>query len=220
MRLIAVVTCHSYEYPKQDSGAAHHSRIDTVRSSAIRRTWHNDWLRHKDEIDLKFFYGRGERSPEADEVFLDVPDDYYSLPIKVKAVFQWALDHHYDFCLKVDDDVFVWVDRLIRNYPSDDYRGFMLEASEGKYASGTAYWLSRKAMEVVVKAEWNPADFAEDKYVGRTLAYNGINLAHDDGFQCCNCPGCMSRYSEENRISLHTTSPEEMVALHKANNRV
>jgi hypothetical protein len=214
-RLIAVTTCHSYVYPKQDTGAAHHSRIDLKRASAIRKTWYNDWLKYKDQIDLKFFYGRGaDRCPDADEVFLDCGDDYYSLPEKVQKTFEWCLANEYDQVLKCDDDVFVYVSRLVSDFRDDDYRGFEVEAAIGKYASGTAYWISRPAMEIVVSTKWNLADWAEDKFVGATLARSGISLKHDSRFQCCHCPGCEHRYPMAGRITTHTVDPRSMVELY------
>jgi hypothetical protein len=214
-RLIAVVTCHQYAYPKNDEGAAHHSRVDLERSSAIRRTWYNDWLKYQDRIDLKFVYGRGaDRCPEADEVFLDCGDDYYSLPEKVQKTFEWCLANGYEQILKCDDDVFVYVDRLVSDFGNDDYRGFEVEAATGKYASGTAYWISRRAMETVVNTKLNSEEWAEDKAVGAALHKNGIVLVNDCHFQCCHCPGCESRYPISKRITSHTVDPRKMVELY------
>lgn len=213
-RLIAVVSCHSYQYPKPDEGAAHHSGTNEPRSQAIRNTWYKNWLKYKKHIDLKFFLGvsaNGE-NPKPDEIFLDVPDDYYSLPEKVQKTFQWALDNGYDYVLKVDDDVFVRIERLLKEFEPADYRGF----SCGWFISGAAYWISRKAMKAVTNDLWNrigPEGWAEDKSVGRTLEKYNILPQHDERFQVCACDVCLKKFSENNQITLHTNKPETMYEL-------
>lgn len=213
-RLIAVVSCHQYEY--FDAGAAHSNGANVERAAAIRNTWFKEWQEEfRNQIDLKFFYGWGaERCPDVDEVFLDCPDDYKHLPVKVQNIFEWALQNGYEQVLKIDDDVFLYVDRLMDNLGIDDYRGYEIEAVIGKYASGTAYWISRRAMEIVANTQWNPADWAEDKFVGETLSRNGISLVHDHRFQCCHCAVCEQRYPMAERITTHTVDPRQMVELH------
>jgi hypothetical protein len=215
-RLIAVPTCHQYVYPKRDEGAAHQSGDHESRSLAVRNTWYRIWEeKYKDQIDVKFFFGRwpqeATRTPLPDEVFLDVEDDYYHLPIKVQKTFQWALDTDYDFVLKQDDDVFNYVDRLLKNFEPSDYRGWV----NGDYVSGAAYWISRKSMEFVTSTQWNPKDWAEDKWVGSVLRNNGVIPVHDERFQCCHCDVCLEKYPESTRITSHTTRPERMYELYK-----
>ena len=102
---------------------------------------------------------------------------------------KWALAHGYDRLLKVDDDCCIRVDQL---HPvSHDYAGIVIAANDlgstvppgvpakprgtypYNYASGGAYWLSRKAMTIVADARPN-GDWAEDRFVGNTLARHGI----------------------------------------------
>lgn len=211
--LIAIPTCHSLVYPQHDQGAAHHNRTDNVRSSAIRNTWYKDAA---GKIDVKFFYGRwpaeATRLPQDDEIFLDVLDDYYSLPVKVQTMFQWCLDEGYDQVLKCDDDVFVYIDRLLGDFRPTDYKGYQVSAVDGPYASGTAYWVSRRAMQLIVNEPWN-GDWAEDKWVGKTLLKHGIALENDERFHCCHCADCLRSFPEEKRISSHTVSPERIYEL-------
>jgi len=210
-RLIACISCHSYVYPKHDQGGAHHNGPNESRSKAIRETWFRTWkLKYSDQIDLKFFLGRSASVPREDEVFLDCADDYYSLPRKVQKMFEWAAERDYDQVAKIDDDVWLWVDRLLSNLDNTDYKGFVLESADGKYTSGTAYWLSNKAMKIIAAAPWNPTDWAEDKWVGKVLAEHGIFPVHDERFQCCHCKQCKIRYPESDRISTHTVDPKEM----------
>ncbi len=215
-RLVACISCHSYLYPKQDEGAAHHSGDNQLRSDVVRNTWYRNC---KGKIDIKFFFGPSDRAPQTDEIFLNCRDDYYGLPDKVQKVFQWALEHGYDYILKIDDDVWLYVDRMLKDVTKPpDYRGFVLESISGRYTSGTAYWLSRKAMQVVVDAIWDPADWAEDKWVGKTLAEHQIYPVYDERFQCCHCDDCKKRFPKDSRISTHLANPREMYELMEKNN--
>ena len=213
-RLIAVPTCWSYVYPSWDQ-AGHSSRSDSLRANAIRETWLKDV---NGRIDVRFFFGHGaERAPQADEVFLDCGDDYYSLPAKVQGMFDWALRRGYSDVLKLDDDVYVYVDRLLAAFEPSVYRGYEVECASGKYASGTAYWLCREAMQMVVDTPWNPADWAEDKRAGRILAQHGVTLVNDERYHCCRCEHCLQQFPEARRVTSHTKKPHEMYELHKEN---
>ncbi|HSZ60713.1 MAG TPA: glycosyltransferase [Terriglobales bacterium] len=159
--LVAVVTCKQY--------------VDRVQ--AQQETWIPSARAAGYEVEIF----DGER--------LGVPDDYYSLIPKTQAICNWALTHGYDRILKVDDDCCIRVDRL---KPSNfDYAGIVIAANDCgstvppgvparprgtypyKYASGGAYWLSRKAMEIIANAKPN-GDWAEDRFVGNILAKHGI----------------------------------------------
>ena len=210
-QLIAVVTCHQRTYPKNDLAGGHkngESRIDVVRA-----TWYKNWfLRYADKIDVMFFLGRGERSPEGYEIHLDCDDSYYGLPEKVRQVYNWCYRAGYDQVIKVDDDVFLYVGRLLAN-PSDvDYRGFAIE-SEIRYASGTCYQLSRRAMKFVADAEIPQGEWREDRHVGQVLLNNGIKLTDEPRFHCCHCDACNETMPQSERISSHTSDPRQMYRL-------
>jgi hypothetical protein len=154
---------------------------------------------------MTFFYGLPDTLStlelEPDSVTLESPDDYRHLPYKVKEMFRYALDHGYDYVLKVDDDTFVWLDRLLDRFLPTDYLGYVSGIPDtgdvtGLYASGAAYWISAKAMQFVVDAEWNPEEWAEDKWVGKVLAENGILPVHDERMRVCHCDLCVTPYSE------------------------
>ena len=120
---------------------------------------------------------------------LGVPDDYYSLIQKTQAMCKWALTQGYNRVLKVDDDCCIRVDQL--HPTSHDYAGIVIAANDcgssvppgapakpkgtypHNYASGGAYWLSRKAAMIIANALPN-GDWAEDRFVGNTLAKHGI----------------------------------------------
>ncbi len=159
--LVAIVSCHKYQF----------------KVNALRKTW----LSSLYKIDYKIFYGRGaKRQPLSDEVFLDVKDDYVSLPVKMKAIYKWALDHGYDYICKVDDDVFVEVPRLVtagwQNYA---YSGRANTSGNTPWASGACYWLNKNAMQILVEEPLGK-DTAEDRTVGTVLGRHGIYV-QDDG---------------------------------------
>lgn len=159
--LVAVVTCKQY--------------VDRVR--AQQETWIPG--ARAAGYDVEIF--DGER--------LGVPDDYYSLILKTQAICHWALENGYDRMLKVDDDCCIRVDQL--RPVNSDYAGIIIAANDCgskippgvpakprgtypyRYASGGAYWLSRKAMEIIASAKPN-GDWAEDRFVGNILAKHGI----------------------------------------------
>lgn len=129
------------------------------RCSAIRDTWAGDDAR------VHFFTGAE----------LGVHDSYEALPAKTRAICQWAIKRGHLWAFFCDTDTYVCLPRL--KPPEHDYVGYRLEGKD--YASGGAgYWLSRKAMEIVAKA--NPEKFKnEDEMVGTVLALFGIQLVHD-----------------------------------------
>lgn len=205
-RLIAVVTCDQRIYPQHDQGG---HKNGSGRSDAIRATWYKDWLcRYADQIDLKFFFGRCDRTPLENEIILDAPDDYYGLPEKVRKMNLWATRAGYDHILKIDDDVYLNIARLLKHFDPVDYRGYLCEA-DIRYASGTAYWLSHRAAKIVAESPLD-GDWAEDKFVGRTLARNGVELTNDERFLCCSCDVCMKKYDKDSLISIHLPETGQM----------
>jgi len=151
-----------------------------AKVQAQRDTWRKD----TDGIDVFVFLGRGAEKLNDDEIILDAPDDYKGLPEKVRLAFGWALDQGYDYCLRIDDDTYVQVDRLLKAVPvGHNYSGRLRGPSgnwKSPYASGFAYWLSRKGMEVRVNGTTN--DTVEDRATANILASAGIKCHHDDRF--------------------------------------
>lgn len=213
--LIGLVTCHQYKYAAHDS-AGHKTGPDEIRANAARETWYKSFHKYRDQLDLKFFYGWGaERDPEPDEVFLDAPDTYYELPAKVRAMFKYALDAGYDYCLKMDDDIYFRPANFLKFFQPVDYCGYELEAAIGKYASGAAYVVGRKAMQLVVDTPWDDTfNRAEDQWTGEVLKRNGISLIHDHRFLCCHCDACFKKYGTDDLITIHTRSPQQMYDSH------
>lgn len=134
--LIAIVSCHSRPH----------------FAEALRSTW---VPLVPPTADIKFFLGRGgNREPLADEVFLDCDDSYHGLPNKVQEMMRWAYDHGYDFALKCDDDVVLKPrELLLSGFQLSDFTGCQepsCKPGEIRTPWGFCYWLSRRAMKLVV----------------------------------------------------------------------
>ncbi len=210
--LVGLCTCRKFVYAANDH-ASHKDSPSNTRIKAVLETW---YPKCAGKIDVKLFVGNGpERVNFPDLVELNAPDSYYELPAKVKAMFKWALDAGYDYCIKIDDDVLLRPDNLLKFFQPVDYCGYELESDTLKWASGAAYVVSRKSMQLVVDTPWDATwNSAEDQATGRILAANGIPLTHDHRFLCCSCDTCFKKYGLENLITIHTTKPEMMYELH------
>lgn len=153
---------------------------------AIRDTWG----RHVPSgVELNFFMGAGSHAAHVDEVTIDSPDDYQSLPYKTKAILTWMLAKDYDFCFLADTDTYVIPSRLMQvgfeNYDAYGINSLPLGITFSYHApdrlgnnpflpycwpwfsGGLGYFVSRKAAEYVVAA--NPNIWAEDLWVGQVL---------------------------------------------------
>ena len=165
--LIGIVTCERFK-----------DRADQLRKCWAGRAAHG--------ASIRFFLARQDRPPLPDEVYLDVPDDYPSLPLKVKAMCQWARQNGFSGgLLKVDDDVVdFYPDRLLADTPQQDYVGFLNNAPSPyvPYCSGFSYWLSYRAMTIVADAKIPEGEWAEDRFVGGVLFDAGIRPVHDPRF--------------------------------------
>lgn len=165
--LIGVINCHARPEYQQ----------------VIRETWLPSVP--KDKIDVRFFLGNGEREPLDDEVFLDVEDSYAGLPQKVQAMFSWAYTNGYTHVMKLDDDCILLVEEWLRsNFELYDFvAGTVIpdipEAMPVPY--GFAYVLSRKAMEIVIKAVL-PQDNNDELWVTQQLYQYGIILHSDQRY--------------------------------------
>ena len=170
--LIAVYTCAAYRP----------TRVQTQIDTWIPRL-------EADGYQVEIFDGQR----------LGVPDGYRELPQKTRALVEWAFRHGHDSLLKIDDDGAI-NPKTFRPV-EHDYAGIRIKANDygnpamgvpthaprtfpHDYASGGAYWLSRKAMQAILDTPF-VEDFAEDRLVGHALASNGIKLTELEGYGFC-----------------------------------
>lgn len=111
-----------------------------------------------------------------DEVLLPVPDDYFHLVYKVRAIHRWALRLGFSHIFKCDTDTYVDIDRLMHSgFERYDFTGG--PAGNTSVAGGGGYWISRQSAQFLANA---PITYwAEDGWVNGTLRGHGISLHAD-----------------------------------------
>jgi len=209
-KLIAIMTCDAKR----------------AWADAQRQTWVKDIVA-RGYADVKFFLGTmpriGARCKE-DEIYLDCPDDYRGIPLKVKAICEWSREHCYDFTAKVDDDVYMIPDRLpYLPLMLGDYIG-RFRSPYGKvypphFASGFAYWLSARAAAHVADTPWN-GDWMDERFVATVLARHGIFGYNDSASYCVAGPHLKAiDVLQHPKLSRGTAfceyGPSDMLEMHK-----
>lgn len=200
-----------------------HSRQDYA--NAQRKTW----LKNS-PVDYKIFYGDGHHELLDDEVQLSVPDDYDHVVTKAQKMFEWAVEHDYDFIAKADDDVYAFPHRfLASDYTKWDFVGGesfgidehrrLFKYWNDRIAPGGFYCLSKKAMQTLISVK-GPGD-GEERWIAEVLSKQGIKVHLDDR---TGCYGNLKPDSyefinaslpkESEVIALYEFSPEEMVVEH------
>ena len=112
-----------------------------------------------------------------DELSVLSPTGFMSGAFKTRLGVKWALEHEHSHAFIVPTDCYVIVPRLLASgYELKDYTGYQVP-DEGHIGGGSGYWLSRRAMEAVVRAE--PRVDYEDRWVGNVMRAAGIVPVHD-----------------------------------------
>ena len=213
-KLIAVMTC----------------KERLARANAQRRTWAKDVV-GRGYADVRFFYGGfPSKDWNDDSVWLNVPDDYRGIPLKVKAICEWSREHCYDFTMKCDDDVYIVPERL-PYVPLEwvgDYVG-RFRTPYGKvypphFASGFAYWLSSRASALVADTPWN-GDWMDERFVATVLARHGIFGYNDPVSYVCSGPHIKPLDLLKNPTLNRGTAfceygPTDMLAMHEVLGRL
>lgn len=186
--LIVIPACHRYKYDSWQSDIHIDGVSQLDRLAACRETWIRDIKPHADYLDYRFFYGEGgTRAPEPDEVFIPVSDEYRHLPLKLCAAYHWAKEQGYSRVYKCDDDTFVWVDRLARDFLSPEwenepYYGFKHE--HGYVTGGAGYVLNKRAFNLMSNAQPHQiSHWAEDITTYKLLDAVNIQGKYHEGHQ-------------------------------------
>jgi hypothetical protein len=201
--LTAIMTCHALDYYvdelTQDYATQKGWRTmdQQARVNTIRETWLKSLGDVNDPefaVDYKFFYGSrlrrtdvkpnqrpgtekpapALREPLADEVFLPCGDNYTQNPDKMKAICRYTLAHGYHYMARLDDDTFIYPDRLFVKdralWEGKDYVG----SSKESFHPGGCLILSSAAMKLIVDAPIR--GYADDVWIGKVMEDNGIPL--------------------------------------------
>jgi hypothetical protein len=150
-------------------------------NNAMRDTWLPEVI--KLGMSYKFFHGRNAVQKD-DVVLVDCHDDYFDLTSKTKEKLKWALFQGYDFVFACFPDTYACAERLATcGYNNSDYFGTThCHPGGNTYCQGgPGYFLSRKAMEVIVNDLRNYPN--EDCFVADVLLGSGIRPTHNDGFR-------------------------------------
>lgn len=120
-----------------------------------------------------------------------IEDRVENLPAKTQELCRYALANSYRWLLKIDNDC-IARPRLFRPPYGRDYAGRLRGKSnpecvpfgvpnDADYCSGGAYWLSSRAMQIIVQSPLTK-DIAEDRWVGNALKPFGIFPVHLAGY--------------------------------------
>jgi hypothetical protein len=178
---------------------------DRSLHETIRQTW---GFAMPAWVTLRFFMGGLTGTTKEDEIELDCPDDYRSLPNKTRAITRWFLDSQIDSHIFLcDNDTHITPGFLELDYPNYDYAGrfnywptgakmgttFRYNDGQGNVhdpchawaSGGFGYFLSRKAAKIVT--EMIPVSWAEDLSVGQVLGpkiRSGEIVGHEFNYDC------------------------------------
>jgi hypothetical protein len=185
--LIGITTCWSMNFKISDDGiwADWWETVRCTDPAARRAACRATWIKDIKSADYKFFFGSpiarvfrpeyknrtieyAQTPPlQPDEVKLPCGDMYRDNSNKVQEMCRWALDHGYDFLIRIDDDSYLYPERLL----ATDFYDYDYSGSNGGgqvwYASGSSLCLSRKAMEIIVNTK--VTHWADDVWIGHLL---------------------------------------------------
>lgn len=214
--LVAILTCHRLDYYFDDLTVDWLMSQRCLDQQARVNTQRTTWLRELPEgVDYKFFYGSvlrqsnerrtkpvqpQLREPLTDEVFLPCGDNYTQNSHKLKEICRWAIAHGYEYILRVDDDTFVYPDRLLKSdWVGHDYSGPGTELHPGG-----CLFLSRHAMEIIVK---NPVtNYADDIWIA--------GLLKDSGVKAHQIPTIWNKFGSEYKVIPARIPVEDYSAFH------
>lgn len=188
------------------------------RRAWIRKTWGSSqtWL-NKNNWKVIFNVGavksdsiivnkqlKNESMEFNDLLILDIPEDFHKLSEKVMAALQWVYQKSsFKFVFKVDDDIFVHIDRVIRhtgdswsneNFVGNAIRGQPPERNKGRYqvtmeewkwetfdpyCSGGGYILSNSIIsKMIPHFNWVKPLKIDDAYIGHLVKLAGGEPLH------------------------------------------
>jgi Galactosyltransferase len=229
--LIAVPTCWDFDYETRwehkgnpEYGKDMHVSGPNDQTQAVRETWGAD-VAAFENVTLRFFYGKPKggfpRAPLADEVFLECPDAYGSLPLKTVGICQYAAENGYKTVYKCDTDTYVRVEKLLIEILENnfEYAGYL---HGGVCSGGPGYLLSQRACQIIYNQGHNPQHWAEDVHVSKVLKNAGIVplmlQGHRPGFSAHFYFGDGKAFDPsritDDVITAHAVFPEQMRRWH------
>ena len=147
-------------------------------NQAVRDTWAKS-----SPIPVFFIVGDGAFARQSDEVKLNVPDNYLSLPLKTKESLAWAVRQGFTHAFRAFSDTYIDTARLQDDGSWRwDYVGNLCDRELPFMHGGPGYWLGPKAIALLLDSPIDVTrfenDIYEDQWVGRVL--NGRVVLRDD----------------------------------------
>lgn len=162
---------------------------------AQRDTWLKD-VSAVENLDYKFFMGRGEHPLDSDEVRLDnVGDGHENSSPKTVEIRRWALNAGYEHVFLCANDTYVRPERLMASgfeqydyvgYPISNGGGANIEGHFDLCSGGAGYWTSKQVMEDMVNTPIT--DSVEDRWTGEVVRSSGLFLTPDMRYNCFAVP--------------------------------
>lgn len=181
-------------------------RLD--QNQQCRKTWLQLW---NHLIDYRFVLGVGNTAQQDDELIVETDDSYNGLPAKIQKSHEWAFKQGYEFILKTDSDIYMHVPRLLDSgFEKYDYSGNFYYPD---FAMGSAYWLSRKATEILIQSPlpYSGSDGGDDVWVGSVMKKHNVLSHHEPRYYVGSNPDW------KDFISVHTTDLSvSMLKIHES----
>lgn len=145
-------------------------------------------------VEYYFVYGREAKQVVEPCIRVDVEEAYENLPLKTYFLVEHFLKSNHDVMVKMDDDTYVDVDKLIADPNGEDYIGFFVTYTKSdknsiyhwykiktesykikkpsfnlRYAEGSLYFLSRKAAKAVYDIGQEFYENVPEFYIGEDI---------------------------------------------------
>lgn len=181
------------------------------------------WLPELDWADFFFITGNptpGMGGPTiTDTLACNVSDEFANIAPKIRCACMYALDNNAEHLFVCDDDTYVRSDRLLQSgFQKHDYVGFLRVGPLGyngdvPYAQGSAYWLSARAMELIILSPEMREGVIDDGAVGRALV-DKVGFVHDWRYEPGPFWANRRPLPQNNIITTHKCLPDEMPRAH------
>ena len=202
MRPLLII--HTWQ-PDHDNGAN-----DMCRGTFLY-TW-GSFIEHRFVFDITRKY----EDLLPDELAFPVHSGMMNTAFKTKMAIQWAFTEGYTHVCYSPTDCYFIIPRLCRNLKEHckdghDYWGFHTY-DEHHIGGGSAYWLSRRAMEAVLA--YDAYGDYEDRWVGSACSASGISAIHDERYRSVEQPYLASAITTHLSQATGKYDPETMKNLH------
>ncbi len=196
--------------PDHENGAN-----DMVRGTYLY-TW-GHFLEHR------FVYDNSRKMTDLlhDEMRVEADSGLLNTSFKTKQAIGYAYEKGYTHVCYCPTDCYIIVPRLLRNlaahshpatgHVGHDYWGFHTY-DEHHIGGGSAYWLSRRAMEAVLAFDAY-SDY-EDRWVGSACRAVGIEAVHDELYRSIEQPYMPATITTHLSKNSGDYDPETMKNLH------